>query len=322
MANTVTIAAASTGLNQFVQRNSDRISQSLQVGLEFENDLPFVEADYAYVGQDVAISGGFQPYQAQFTPNNTEAFDGITNLLRPVKVDLQFTADQLEKFFSRWRANWFNADPSLIQSTYAGYVIQNHILPSVIEDMNQASWSGVYSAPTPGTAGAASASVDGFAKTIADQITATRLTPITTGAITTMDVATVRAFCADIPEPYRYRQGKIFMSKTHAQSYSDNYKTTYSGNSAVINDQAVQGLRLRVDDYNKTIVGVTAMEGSDRVICVFDNLDSMIIGTRTGYPRYFNFRFETEDRNLKAFAEVYRFYGFETCKHMFVNEQV
>jgi len=284
MANTVTIDAAATGLNQFVQRNSDRISQSLQVGLEFENELPFVEADYAYVGQDVAISGGFQPYQSQFTPNNTEAFDGITNILRPVKVDLQFTADQLEKFFSRWRANWFDADPNLIQSKYAGYVIQNHILPSVIEDMNQASWSGEYAAPTPGTAGTATEAVDGFKKAIADQVTASKLTPINTGAITTMDVSTVRDFCAAIPEPYRYRMGKIFMSKTHAQSYSDDYKSTYNGNSAVINEQAVQGLRLRVDDFNKQIVGVTAMEGSDRVVCVFDNLDSMIIGTRTGYP--------------------------------------
>jgi hypothetical protein len=137
-----------------------------------------------------------------------------------------------------------------------------------------------------------------------------------------MDVATVRGFCEDIPEPYRYRSGKIFMSKTHAQSYSDNYKSTYAGNSAVINEQAVSGLRLRVDDYNKQIVGVTAMEGSDRIVCVFDNQESMIVGTRIGYPQYFNFRFEPVDRNLKCFAEIYRFYNFETTKHCFVNEQV
>jgi hypothetical protein len=90
----------------------------------------------------------------------------------------------------------------------------------------------------------------------------------------------------------------------------------------VINEQAVSGLRLRVDDYNKQIVGVTAMEGSDRIVCVFDNQESMIVGTRIGYPQYFNFRFEPVDRNLKCFAEIYRFYNFETTKHCFVNEQV
>jgi hypothetical protein len=47
----------------------------------------------------------------------------------------------------------------------------------------------------------------------------------------------------------------------------------------------------------------------------------MIVGTRTGYPQYFNFRFEPVDRNLKCFAEIYRFYNFETTQHCFVNEQ-
>lgn len=322
MAHSVSIESTAAGLQQFVQRFGPQIQQSLKVGLEFENELPFVEADRAYTGQDVAITGGFQPYQTAFTPNNEESFDGITSFLQPVKVDLEFGPDQLEKFFSRWKANWFTPNPEDTRQGYAPYIMNNHILPQIVEDHNQASWSGEYAAPTPGAAGAASEAVDGFRKTIADQITAGRLTPINTGAITTMDVDTVRGFCNDIPEPYRYRSGRLFMSKTHAQSYSDSYKSTYSGNSAVINDQAVSGLRLRVDDYNKTVVGMTAMEGSDRVICVFDNLDSMIIGTRAGFPTYYNFRFETEDRNLKAFAEVYRFYSFETCLHMFVNEQV
>lgn len=321
MAHTITIDAAASGLNQFVQRFSTKIHQSMKQGLEFEAQLPFVEAEYAYTGQDVVITGGLQPYQVAFTPNNAEAFDGITSFLRPIKVDLEFNADQLEKFFSKWKANWFTPDPAQTQVGYAQYVMNNHIIPQVIEDLNLASWSGEYNAPTPGTAGPAADSVDGFKKTIADQITAGRLSPLTTGALAsgTM-VAQVRGFCDDIPEPYRYKRGKIFMSKTWAQAYADNYLEEYP--TREVAEKGHDSLYLNVDHYNKTIVGITAMEGDDRMICVFDTMESMIIGTRTGFPRYFNFRFEEEDRKLKVFSEIYRFYSFETCKHMFVNEQV
>lgn len=321
MAHAITIAAASAGLNQFVNKNSAKIHSLMRQELEFERELPFVQADYAYTGVEVTAGSVLQPYQSQFTPNNAETFDGITSILRPIKVDLQFDDEQMQKFYSKWAANWFDPDPEGKRMTYAQYVIQNHIMPLVLEDLNKASWNGSYSAPTPGTAGAVLDSVDGFATQIATHITDGRFTPINTGVTPTYNVATVRTWCNSIPEPYRYRRGKIFMSKSHAQVYSDNYKSTYAGNSAVINDQAVQGLRLRVDDYNKEIVGVTAMEGSDRIICVFDNHESMIVGTRTGYPQYFNFRFETVDRNLKCFAEIYRFYNFETTQHCFVNEQ-
>lgn len=320
MAHTITIDAAAAGLNQFVQRFGPQIQQLLKQGLEFERDLPFVQAEYAYTGQDVALSTLLQPYQAAFTPSNAETFDGITSYLKPVKVDLLFDAIQLEKFFSRWATNWFTPDPMQQQQGYAGYLLNNHVLPQVLEDLNSVSWAGEYAAPTPGTAGAMLTSVDGFKKGIADQVTAGRLTPITTGALapsTTMEQ--VRDFCKEIPEPYRYRSGKLFMSKSHAQNYSDNYKAEYKLNASIMND--ANNLRLRVDDYNKTIVGVTAMEGSDRVICVFDNADSMIIGTRAGFPVYFQFRFEEEDRKLKVFSEIYRFYSFETCLHMFINDQ-
>lgn len=321
MAHAITIEAAASGLNQFVQRFSPTIHQSMKQMLELEAELPFVDTDYAYTGQEVALTDILQPYQHQFTPNNEETYDGITSFLRPIKADLQFTAEQLEKFFAKWRANWFTPDAADIERGYAAYILNNHVVPQLMEELNSASWAGQYVAPTPGTAGAVLESVDGFKKAIADQITAGRLSPITTGAFTASTIVDqVRAFCDDIPEPYRYRTGKIFMSKTLAQQYSDRYKVQYQGNSAVIADP--DGLRLRVDDYNKTIVGITAMEGSSRIVCVLDNMESMIIGTRTGFPRLFNFRFQEFDRTLKCMAEIYRFYSFETCLHCFVNDQV
>jgi len=320
MAHTISIEATAAGLSQFQQRFGTQINQLMRQGLEFESELPFVPAEYAYTGQDVAISDILQPFQHGFTPNNTESYDGITSYLRPIKADLEFTSEQLEKMFSRWKANWWTPDSAQIERGYASYIINSVVVPKLTEELNLASWSGEYVAPTPPTPGAVLESVDGFAKNIADQITAGRLSEITTGALvaSTM-VDQLRDFVNDIPGPYRYKAGKIFMSKTRAQQYSDAYKLAYNGNSSVIAN--ADGLRLRVDDFNKTIVGITAMEGSDRIICVFDQAPSMIIGTREGFPQYFQFRFQEFNRTLKCMAEIYRFYSFETCLHMFVNDQ-
>lgn len=320
MAHSISVDALATGLNQYVVRFGQQLHSIMRQGLEFETMLPFRQTDSTYTGQEGSVNQVIQPWQKDFSPTNAETFDGIFSELRPIKSDLTFNVGELEKFFSKWNPGWFTPDPTQTQTGYAARVITDLILPKALEEINLASWAGEYVTPAvPGTAGAVLESVDGFRKGIADQITAGRLTPITTGAFTAT-VAQVRAFCDDIPEPYRYKSGKIFMSKTHAQAYADDYQTQYPTRTVV--EDTPDRMYARVDHYNKTIVGVTAMEGSDRIICVFDNMDSMIIGTRTGYPLLLNYRFEAEDRNLKAFAEIYRFYSFETCLHMFVNEQV
>jgi hypothetical protein len=326
MAHSVSIDATASALNQFMAKYSPTLQVKMKQGLEWESQLPFVDCDYAYTGQDVTIGNLAQPYQKAFTPNNSESFDGITSYLRPIKVDLEYDDAQLEKFFAKWRAQWFTPDPEQKRTGYFSYMLNDVILPQAMEDLNNIAWAGEYSAPTPGTAGAVLESADGFKKNIADQVTAGRLVPLVTGAwpvSPTMGdgdvVDYVRSFIKLIPEPYRYKTGKIFMSKTKAQLYADDYRDKYQRNVEVPNDR--NGLFARVDDFNKTIVGMTSMEGDDRMICTFDNADSMLIGTRTGFPQYFNFRFENEDRKLKVFSEVYRFFSFETCLHMFVSDQ-
>ncbi|MEL6359209.1 MAG: hypothetical protein AAFQ01_04645, partial [Bacteroidota bacterium] len=224
----ITIAAAAEGLNQFVNQNGDRINQILRNGLEWERDLPRVACEDAYTGQDIDVADLLQPYQPGFTPNNAEAYDGITSFLRPMKVDLLFTAEQLEKFRRKWRPNWFTPNPEDIRNTYAGYVLGQHVLPVVMDNLNEASYKGEYSAPTVGTPGAVLESVDGFEKSITDQINAGRLVPINTGALVeaTME-AQVRNFCKALPTAYRYKPGKIYMNKTNAQKYADNYAANH-----------------------------------------------------------------------------------------------
>lgn len=317
----ISIEATVAGLNQYQTTFSPQIQARMRTDLEFEKLLPWGSTERLYTGQEIELTGGIQPYQPAFTPNGGESFDGIDNFVRPIKVDKLFSAEQVEKFFNGWKSNWFTPNANDLQRGYAAYIMNMHLLPLILEELNRAAWIGEYVAPTPGTPGTMAQSVDGFAKNLATQISAGRITVVPTGTLVPSTIAQqIREdFCKQIPEPYRYSTGKIFMSKTNAQAYSDAYKAEHKDWT---NDAAQpDGLYVRVDDYNKVIVGLTAMEGSDRVIAVFDNKPSMMCIDRTGFPRYFNFNFQPFDRTIKVMAEIYRAYGFDNGLHLFCNDQ-
>jgi hypothetical protein len=320
MAHTINITTTGNALGQYCVKFGDQINQTVRTGLELEGALPKIDCDYAYQGQDVTVSDIIQPYQKAFTPNNTESFDGVLNILQIGKIDLEFDWEQMETFFDKWRCNWFEAGMDEDEWSYPRYIIDEVILPKIIEELNTLSYQGVYAAPTPGTAGALLTTFTGFKKKIEDFITAGDLTPLVVGALVDSTfVAQTRAACAGLPIKYRHKKGKILMSKTNAQRYADDYQTKYPARKVTIEMQDKQ--YLRVDHYNKVIEGVESMEGSDRFIFIFDGLDSMLIGSKKGRPMIPELRFHVYDRSLHVLGEFHRFFGFETLQHIFVSDQ-
>jgi len=320
MAHTITIDNAATALNQFVTAFGRQIHQNLRQGLEFESVLPFQPCEHSFTDVNVSISGGMQPYQAAFTPNNAETFDAVTNTLRPIKIDLQFDEEQLYNFWTRWQANWFESGRDPNEWSYPRYIIEQVLLDKFREELNTTSWSGVYTAPTAGTPGNYTEAVDGFKKVIEDAITAGDVVPIATGAPTAGgEVEWIESFVASLPGPYRERGGIIFCSESIARKYYQDWRATFgyaAGNSDLDNREMLidiePGIRLRK---------VYAMGNSNRLIFVPNGTDNMIVGTRTGYPVYPVFNFQPDVRTLKVYATIYRFYGFRHWGHLFVNDQ-
>jgi len=324
MAHTFSIDGTAVALNQVLVTKERDIQQQLRVGLEFEREFTFQPTEHTYCAPNVVLGNTLQPYQAAFTSNNSETWDSVENTLEHGKADILFDAIQLEEAWDTLLANFFELDKSPDMWDYANYVIQNVVMPKLNEEINKASWSGVRVDPTPGTPGTYLEAWNGYAKVIADAITASSLTPIATGALVagTME-SQVRTFCAGLPEAYRFRPGKIYMSATRALQYAENYRTNHSYTSEV-RDDADRPI-YRVDFYNKHIVPILAMEGSDRMFFSPDTADNIIIGNRikngvvqSPYPR---FRFQVFDRQLKCLAEMSRFYGFRYWGHLFVNDQ-
>jgi hypothetical protein len=326
MPHQITLEETSEVLNQRIAEMDPMIHQKLRTGLEFEADLPVVLAENTYIAKNAEITKLLQPYQPGFTPHNSETWDAVENRLEHAKVDLLFDAAELEELYDSLLANWFELDKEPTEWMYADAVINQLIVPKLMEEINSASWAGVRVNPTPGTPGDPEESWNGFAKVIADGITAGSTTPIITGALeeNTMEEI-VREFCAALPAPYRMAPGTIYMSTTRAIQYAEQYRTNHS----YLNEIRADGDRplYRVDFYNKVIKPMDCMEGSDRIVFNLGNTQNMIIGNRryrdgrvqSMYPRM---RFQVFDRQLKALGEISRFYGFKYWGHVFVNDQV
>jgi len=320
MPNTITISNAVTALNQYVTEFNPIINQQLRQGLEFERMLTFVQCERTWVESNVVIGNILQPYQSGFTPNNTETYSAVENTLQHGKVDVIFEADQLQEFFDSWKAEWFELGKSAMEWTYPRYVFENHIMPQLLQDMNNAAWAGVKTTPTAGTAGTYLQAFTGYRKVIADAITAGKVTPIVTGApVDGSRIQWVDDFVFGMPAIFRTIPGNILMSATNAAKYAKEYQKTYQFNAQVSSnpDQPIY----RVDHFKKMIVGINAMEGSNRMIFCPDVTRNMIIGTRRNQPVMPQLRFQEFDRTLKGLAEISRFYGFRFWDHVFVNDQ-
>jgi len=317
----ITIAATADSLNQHHVVYKNEIVQALRQGLEFESRFNAVPCEYMYSPPNISVTDLVQPYQHAFTPNNNETFDAVESILQPIKIDIQYTAEELEKFYDKWAVNWFELGDGKnpLEWTFPRYMWNEVILPKVIEEMNSNSWSGVYAAPTPGTAGNSVDSVDGYAKKIADAITAGDLTPVNTGAfVATTMVDQIEAWCDALPVPYRDAAGDIYMSKTNAKLYWRDYRANFGTGAGVGNNQNPD---LRVDMTNKRVVGIAAMEGSDRIFFSPEVTRNHIYGVKRGQSLLPMIRWEPFERTLKGMAEFYRFYSFEYWGHLFVNDQ-
>lgn len=321
MAHAVSIASTQAALNQHMVQFAPEVRQVFRVGLEFETlpEIAMVSADHTYTSQNVAVSSLIQPYQARFTPNNTESWDGVSNVLRPIKLDLSFSEEQLMKFYDKWRNEWFEAGKNPMEWSYPRFITENMIAPVWKEEINQLAWLGEFVEPTPGTAGAMLESCDGYKKAITDAISAGKLVPIASGAYTSSNIRTkVQEFMMALPDGVRGRKGVLLMSDTHAREHFFDFQGDFA-TSTWSSLQEMGGQK--VNGFDVQIKGLMAMEGSDRWIFLPQNSPNMIFGTRRGYPSYPSFIMDHDLYNLNMKAVIYRFYGFEYWDNLYVNDQ-
>lgn len=316
----ITIAGTAVDLNRHDVQYSPDIKSALRQELEWERNLvPRVSPKNTYTVPNVTIGEILQQYQWKFTPKNDVTLDGLSWKLQKIKIDILFTAEDLEEFWDSWMVEWHEIGLDEVEWSFPRWIYQNQILPKVLEEMNYNAYWGQYVAPTDNVAGVSINTVDGYKKHIEDAILAGDLTALSTGAFADSTIVNqLESWCDQLPIPYRNKAGKIYMSDTLATKYWRNYRDLFgTGNS---NENNANN-ELRIDRTRKMITPVNSMEGSDRIIFFPEVTKNMFWLSRRNMPTYPSIRWKSTDvRVLKGTAEFYRGYGFAYWDHLFVND--
>ena len=179
-----------------------------------------------------------------------------------IKRDLSFTPQDFEAtYLGRFRQQGQNPGDDL---PFEAFILQA-ILDGHAEELESALWQAVKTAITPGTT-VMSSCFDGFLHIIADEITATNVTPVTTpgGAITTTNIVELlESMWAELGAAYKEREVFIYMSWANFQKYQQGYRETYGVNSNWNPREALMTLDFSM---NAKLVPMPGMGSSDRIV--------------------------------------------------------
>lgn len=315
---TTNIAATAATLNRHAVTYNPNILQTLRTGLECERVFAPRRADNTYSSANAKAGEVVQAYQSGFTPKGSVEFDAVDSKLSKIKVDVEFTADDLEKYFDSWMVEWHEIGKDPKEWSFPRYIYEVVLLPKIIEEMNYNAMHGEYTAPTAGQPGLSINSVDGYIKRFIAAVSAGTVAEIVTGNVDASNaVNKIEIFADGLPEKYRDLPGKIYCSHTVGRFYARDYREQFGTGNGVAGNQ---NTGLNVDYSNKNLVPLHCLSGSNGMIFVPDSIDTLIWGSRRGFPTMPEIRWETQERTVKGLCEFYRFYHWEFNEEVFIND--
>ena len=328
----ITITAAAAALNRHCVTYSKDITQKIRQEVVTEMEWSPRVVDKAYATANLSGGSVVQPFQCDFTPKLNVNFDGSLFLLKALKVDIQFTCEDLEVWFDKWRCDWYEMGKPVSEWAFPRYIYDNWVVPQIAEDLELLiSYKGVEAAVTAGTPGLPQQSVDGMGQVIAAAITSGHIPAANVidldGAFTPATYYDkLKAFNEGLPVQHRTRTGVIYMSTSHALGLAADIYEKF-GNTGCCDMSIFQNgltnrlLNVALPMINKRVVGLPSMEGRNRII--YSGVpNNLIWGRKRGEAQYPTIRWQEFDRTLKGMAEFHRFYGVENFAELYVNEVV
>ncbi len=314
------LATLNTDLGAYTRKYSNTIMAQVFQGIELEKYMTGVaKVTDEYVMGNATIGQVLQPFHSAWQPKGEVLITPMINKVRQMKVD--FTLTDLDDLYRTYLA--FMAEEGRERKDWpiVKYIVNEMLIPQMIEDMNTVSAKGVYSANggVAGTAEATIGSVDGVLTKVTAAIAGGELTPIATGVITASNILdAVNAFVDGMPEKYNGKPMDILVSQTLATWYGRAYKTeygtasNYTGNGeSVDNIHTIDGSRMR-------IVGLNSFSGSQRMVAT-PKKNFLKLYDKVNYPSAFEI--QANRRDIDIFTDLKRGYGFGTWEWVFVNDQ-
>lgn len=307
------LTALNAQVGAYYRAHDKEIWRKIFTSLEIEKycrQVPNVSDEY--VMPSASITDVLQPYQKAWTPQGEASFNARINKVRQIKADM--VLDNVDEIYRSYLGYMAVEGRDRKDWPIVRYIVEELIIPKMIEELNQASATGEYAAPTPGTPGAFLDIVDGFLTIIANEITATNLTPITTGAVSQSDALDKFELFNDLmPTKYSNMEGIIFCSATMKKWYQRDYRNNFGGT----NDQAAKD-NLKIDATKKMIVGLESWEGSQRMLFTPKN-NMLVMYDKILTPN--KLEFQIEKRDIIMLTDFKRGYGFGNLEEVHVNDQ-
>lgn len=294
-------------------QNMSRIYHLIHAASKTEElATPILTDDTRWRASQALMSRVLQPFQKAWTPLDPLSFLPVEIQLFKQKIDIDEFPHDLEASFHGFLTGK-DIDPK--DWPFVRWYLEVHLLPKAKEDfeLNEV-YHGVYAAPTPGTAGAVSTSMDGIKKIINNHIVSGRITPITTGALATDPVA----FCEQIEEfvdaidpRYRKTPMQLAMNESNELLFHRGYKKKYG--TTMDYRENTKG---RVDLTAVSVVGLPSMDGSDKIWSTpKDNF--IMLGKKTANMDAV--KIESVKRTLNFYSDWWRGIGFIIPEKVFTN---
>jgi hypothetical protein len=313
LASSIDISALATALGAYHREHRDELVAEILLDEDFTSDMEVMDdiTDELPL-PSLALTDLIKPANATtFSPTaNALAFNARTLKVRGIKVDLQLIPQVLEK---TWLGKMKKANDPWDLPFEA--FIMDYINSKIKENLRlKAIWKGDYNAAgtTPET------TMDGFLTLIADEITATNITPIVTGAITSTNVVDKLELTYDgLGEAYK---GVPTIMKVNPQIYdwyNRKYRVDFGSNQDY---KGMKSMRRPLDGTLCELVREPGLGTSQRVITSVKENFVYGVDSANGY----SMDVQKFDRTLKILIDFKAGVNFKEihARALAVNDQV
>jgi len=247
-------------------QNMDRLKSALrQPAVTPSYAVPIIHDSDVYRTSNTSLGSIVQQFQKAFTPKGDITFKPNEIRLRNLKVDLSLYPDDvkgkwigfLQNLSVQERAEW----------PIVRYLLEKEVIPQIPHDLEMSTyWKGVYTVPTPGTAGNAEDAMDGIRRLLNNGLANSTMNAITLSAAPT----TSNIF--DMIEEFAEKaamtntalsgvQQMICVSPSWLRAY---YRDKRNSHGSDVN-YSVNGINVIDFMPNVQLVALPCMEGADYI---------------------------------------------------------
>lgn len=252
-----------------------------------------------------------QPFQKAFTALGTTTITPVAIDLFKMKIDNQVYPDDIEK---SWLGFLSSNGLSRKDWPLVRYLLEAYIIPQKDEDLElNEIYDGEYAAPTPGTAGAAGTAMNGIKKIIDDHVGSGLANVVTLGTVPTASdefVEYIEDFVAGIPNIYRSKLKKLYLSKDNELKYKKGKRMLYNAS------YAQEDLMTVANFPNIVVKGLTSHGTSNKV---WTTVPQNMIRFVKKDPNAM--KVEEAKREVAIMGDWHEGVGFPYPGHLFTNDQ-